>query len=444
MLVMRNYGYLGLHSVVHSKSTLARDRLVDFTGEVQIRRSEENENVKKDLPPYVRQWGIVVGETADVQVVPEWHAPFHAEPTTNGGRTSQGLKNNLSKTGESNLPPLDVEDIRNSQLYAQELAPLPLQLTPSSRPTVPSPGGGRSLNRPYLNAEDIEPFYHTAFCNELLCHPRLLHNCPKGNIVVKVELREMEWRDDYNAYFAHKTTNGPNIHNPRRGPFLVWGAFTSCSSRCLDSHFLDEFKMKLPLEINTHSTPEEPGRVLSVFFTVYRLSFSARKKWARRLRPSTKKTGRKVDEIAGELAGEGSSETESSSSCRLIQLACGHLPLVSQSAVIHNGLHDVKMMYQARIPKEETCDAGQLHPDTLIVSDITDTGKSISLDDPRFDTEDSILDGDTESIGSSIPFTDTNSASETNSASGSVDGRRGWQKSRQSSTVQMALQVRDQ
>ena len=31
MLVMRNFGYLGLHQVVDSSSTLARDRLVDFS-----------------------------------------------------------------------------------------------------------------------------------------------------------------------------------------------------------------------------------------------------------------------------------------------------------------------------------------------------------------------------------------------------------------------------
>ena len=47
MLVMRNFGYLGLHSVVHSRSSLARDRLVDFTGEVQVRR-RETEEVKEE------------------------------------------------------------------------------------------------------------------------------------------------------------------------------------------------------------------------------------------------------------------------------------------------------------------------------------------------------------------------------------------------------------
>ena len=39
MLVMRNFGYLGLHTVVDEKSSLARGRLVDFTGELQLRRT---------------------------------------------------------------------------------------------------------------------------------------------------------------------------------------------------------------------------------------------------------------------------------------------------------------------------------------------------------------------------------------------------------------------
>ena len=44
MLVMRNFGYLGLHCVVDSKSSLARDRLVDFTGELQLRRQTDDDD----------------------------------------------------------------------------------------------------------------------------------------------------------------------------------------------------------------------------------------------------------------------------------------------------------------------------------------------------------------------------------------------------------------
>ena len=43
MLVMRNFGHLGLQSVVNTKSSLARDRLVDFTGEFQLRRRKSQE-----------------------------------------------------------------------------------------------------------------------------------------------------------------------------------------------------------------------------------------------------------------------------------------------------------------------------------------------------------------------------------------------------------------
>jgi hypothetical protein len=47
MLVMRNFGYLGLQSVVNMKSSLARDRLVDFTGEFQLRRKKAQEEAEE-------------------------------------------------------------------------------------------------------------------------------------------------------------------------------------------------------------------------------------------------------------------------------------------------------------------------------------------------------------------------------------------------------------
>jgi len=52
MLVMRNFGYLGLHSAVFSKGSLARDRLVDFSGELQIRR-EEDDHDEDNGPPCI-------------------------------------------------------------------------------------------------------------------------------------------------------------------------------------------------------------------------------------------------------------------------------------------------------------------------------------------------------------------------------------------------------
>ena len=437
MLVMRYFGYLGLHSVVHSKSSLARDRLIDFTGEVQMRRRET-----KDKPPAYSlptKW-TSLDKSGNVTVVPTWQLAFVTEPTVNGGRTiPSSSTNNSRECGDS-------DDRSTSHLSAQELAPLPLMLTPSSRPPMPSPAGlkAQRSGRGLLTFEDVEPFYHTSFCNELLCHTRLLHNCPKGNIVVKVEMREMEWRSEYNAYFAYKPKCGPRIHNPRRGPFLIQGAFTSCSSRCLDQHFLDEFKMKLPLELTSRSG-EDSIRVSSLLFTVYRLSFSSRKKWARRLRPG-KKSGKKIDEIAGDLAGEAEDEIESSKSCRLIQLSCGYLPLMSQASLISNGLHDVKMIYSARTPRRDRCETNKIEPETLIISELSETGKSVgTIDSSRVDTDDFIMDDrDTESVGSSLPFTDTasaKSASENDSAAESADDRRGRQLKLRQGSDPMALQV---
>ena len=440
MLVMRYFGYLGLHSVVHSRSSLARDRLIDFTGEVQIRRrekadkSKEYKLPKKDTP---------LDKSGDVSMVPPWQHAFIAEPTENGGRTVPPL----SGTDGGKLEVLGSDDCASSHLSAQELAPLPLQLAPSSRPPMPSPGGLKPQRsaRGLFTFEDSEPFYHTSFCNELLCHPRLLHNCPKGNIVVKIEMREMEWRSEYNAYFAYKPKSGPRIHNPRRGPFLVQGVFTSCSSRCLDQHFLDEFKMKLPLELNTRDG-EDSIRVSSLLFTVYRLSFSSRKKWARRLRPG-KKSGKKIDEIAGDLAGEADDDIDSSKSCRLIQLSCGYLPLMSQNSLITNGLHDVKMIYSARNFRRDKQESDAIEPETLIVSEQSDTGKSVgTIDSGRLDTDDFTADDrDTESVASSLPFTDTASAhstNESNSNAESAEDRRGRQLKHKQGSDPMALQVR--
>jgi hypothetical protein len=396
MLVMRNFGYLGLHSVVHSKSSLARDRLVDFTGEMQIRRRENCDYDKEDLP-FAKNEEI----SADVHVVPEWHKQFIAEPTVHGGRNFQ--KNEAHSES-------DVESSR-SHLYAQELGPLPLHAAPITRPALPSATSKPHRGKGSSSGDDIEPYYHTTFCNDLLCHPRLLHNCPKGNIVVKVEMREMEWKPEYNAYFAHLPASGPAIHNTRRGPFLVQGAYTSCSARCLDPHFLDEFKMKLPLILSANKE-RDPSRVISLVFTVYRLSFSSMKKWSRRLRlRGSKKFVRKVDEIAGDMAGESSEETTSNTNCHLIQLACGYLPLALNSSLLANGNHDIKMTYAARKPRREVCEKGQISSSTLILSEIPVAGDGGKFDSDEFFGEDG------ESVASSPFFVDTASAT---SASDSI------------------------
>lgn len=414
MLVMRNFGYLGLHSVVHSKSSLARNRLVDFTGEMQIRRRGESDGDQENIPSDFAK------RPEDTHVVPEWHKDFVSEPTVNGGRNLQD----------------DDSDIYH--LYAQELAPLPLQATPSTRSSVASPHSGLTSPRGRANssADDIEPYYHTSFCNELFCHPRLLHNCPKGNIVIKVEMREMEWKAEYNAYFAHLPERGPALHNPRRGPFLVQGAYTSCA-RCLDPHFLDEFKLKLPL-ILTASTGDDSKKEASLLFTVYRLSFSSRKRWSRRLLGS-KRTGSKIDEIAGDLTGEGSDEMDSSKDCRLIQLACGHLSLASNRSIIRNGNHDVKMVFTARNPRRELVEKGDMEESTLIISEMSETKNATDIDSSDRYGEDS------ESVASGALNADTasvTSASDSVAMSESTEDRRVRSLRKNTGMDRISLQVR--
>jgi hypothetical protein len=275
----------------------------------------------------------------------------------------------------------------------------------------------------------------------MLVHPRHLHNCPKGNVIMKVEMRDMEWMPDYNAYSAHLPQNGPSIHNPRRGPFLVQGAFTSCSSRCIDPRFLDEFKLNLPLLLEGRKTGDI-ARIPSVLFTVYRLSFSSRKKWGKRIR-GNKRTNRKVEEITGEVSGEGGEEIEPNKTCQLIQLGCGFLPLASNFSLIANGNHDVRMRYMARNPRRELCEKGELNESTLIISENTEGTKWV-FGPEKLDTDDIGEDG--ESVGSSLPILDTasaTSASDSVAMSESTEDHRQRHSRQKSGIDPMSLQVRD-
>ena len=371
MLVMRNFGYLGLHEVVNGKSSLAMDRLVDFTGEMQLRRRDGDEN---------DTWHSKSRKTAH-GTVPEWQSQYEAEPTINGGRCTTS---NISRPEKS-----------YSTLNAQELAPVPLLTTPLGRPGGPHTSVSKSRTRGHSSGEDIEPYFHTSFCNELLCYPRLLRNCQKGNIVVKVEMRDIEWNSEYGIFMAHMPAGGPVVHNLRRGPFLVQGAYTSCSARRPDPHFLDEFKLKLPLLLgNTNS------RCPSIFFTVYRLSFSSRKKWGLR-GLGRKRLSKKFDEITGDMVGE--SDVVTGKDCQLIQLGCGFLPLEKRQSLLENGGHDVKISYIAKYPLQDFCDREGVHSDTLVMSDFTSEKGDLIAGDESI-TE----DGDSQ--GSDRYFADTLSA----------------------------------
>eukprot|EP00535_Pseudo-nitzschia_heimii_P008056 CAMPEP_0197181318 /NCGR_PEP_ID=MMETSP1423-20130617/5641_1 /TAXON_ID=476441 /ORGANISM="Pseudo-nitzschia heimii, Strain UNC1101" /LENGTH=3706 /DNA_ID=CAMNT_0042631551 /DNA_START=249 /DNA_END=11369 /DNA_ORIENTATION=- len=358
MLVMRNFGYLGLHEVVNGKSSLAMDRLIDFTGEMQLRRRDDDEREIAASMPCATKYGPV----------PAWRSEYMAEPTINGGRCTKPI---VSRPERS-----------YSALIAQEIAPVPMHNMSLGRAGSSPHIVPKSRARVHSSCEDIEPYFHTTFCNELLCYPRLLHNCQKGNIVIKVELRDIEWNAEYGVFLAHMPSSGPVVHNRRRGPFLVQGAYTSCTARRPDPHFLDEFKLKLPLLLGSNES-----RSASILFTVYRLSFSSKKKWGLR-GLGKKRPTKKFDEITGDMVGEN--DVVTGKDCQLIQLGCGFLPLEKKHSLLENGTHDVRISYVAKHPLQEFCDKEGLNSDTLVMSDFTiGKGDSVAGDESLTEEGDS-------------------------------------------------------
>lgn len=390
MLVMRNFGYLGLHTVVDSKSSLARDRLVDFTGELQLRRRADDE--KTDSP---RRRHNEAASDNYRETLPDWHPKFIAEPTVNGGRNRPDFAGDVS-----------MDRYGSSKLYAQELAPLPLLLTPSSSLTN---GAQSARGRGRPSHDDIEPFYHTSFCNELLCQPRILHNCPRGKISIKFELREVEWNNALNAYFAHVPGQniGPTIHNPRRGPFLVQSAFTCCTPRRSDHQFIDEFKMKLPLDLNSQHL-NGSQRVLSLFFTVYRVKLGSSSKWKRGAKMLF---GSSIPESLGT-----STDVGSSGKTRIDQVACGFLPVSSQSCLLDNGLHDVRIVYKAKTPSQEICEQTGVPPTSLLLVERAlpaADGASVTAREDSF-AEDTTISNDSQKSDRNITI-DTSMRTDSNS-----------------------------
>jgi hypothetical protein len=368
MLVMRNFGYLGLHAVVDNRSSLARDRLVDFTGELQLRRRTEEE-----LSTHVSR----KAKSVDLYqtVVPDWRPKYVAEPAWRGGRNCHDLG------GKD-----DEIKCSTSDQYAQELAPLPLMLSPSLRMAGTQHVGPRGR----ASQDDIEPFYHASFCNELLCHPRILHNGPKGRLSLRVELREVEWNESHNTYFAHVPGPdiGPTIHNPRRGPFLVYSAFTSCTPRRTDHQFIDEYKMKLPFDLDIKGPNGKP-RILALFFSVYRLKPSTGSKWKFR-------TKMLFGTASGSIA-ESYSYLEDAGSCaknRIEQVACGFLPLTSQCSLIDSGLHDVRIVYKAKTPSQELCEKTSLLSTSFILAETAADDIALSTSQKDSTAEDTTISND--------------------------------------------------
>jgi hypothetical protein len=130
---------------------------------------------------------------------------------------------------------------------------------------------------------------------------------------------------------------------------------------------------------------------------VFRLSFSARKKWNLRLRAS-KRNAHKADEIAGEVSGESSDVSMSTTDCRLVQLGCGFLPLEQHQCLLDNGSHDVNIGFTARFPSHKAVSEKGIDPSTLILSEIPE-GRSEST---RSGDENITEEGDSVSSGKQL------------------------------------------
>lgn len=229
-LVMRYFGFHGLDSIIKKKSSLARSRLVDSSGELQMKCLENVDS------PEDRCECPVLGESYTLR--PRW-TQYHVEPAPFGGRTISGVKAE----------------------YAKELASLPLERS------VPETSRGRS--KPNQKNKYDGLLFHTRFLNELICLPKSLDNCEKRNIILKIELREIQWNEKLNTLVAIPVK--PSIFNPRRGPFLVQEVFTSCAAGA--PRFLDEAKIKLPLVLG----PKDRGRI-GILISAYHISVKPKKR----------------------------------------------------------------------------------------------------------------------------------------------------------------------
>ena len=115
---MRNFGYLGLHSAIAPRSICPRDRVVDFTGDLQFRRRHLHEIYDTNE------------DDRRVCMASTWQKDYVSEPTVNGGRSFIGTEGSKDSTNSYS----------NTALYAQELAPLPLLITQPANQLPSFPG----------------------------------------------------------------------------------------------------------------------------------------------------------------------------------------------------------------------------------------------------------------------------------------------------------------
>jgi hypothetical protein len=304
LLVMRYFGFLGLHSILKKKSSLAREHLVDFTGELMVKCKNGNADGGNR---YCKEKCPTLGEA---DILPPWQNEFEVEPAVFGGRNVTEARVEEGQVHENSAP---------KYLYAQEIAALPLE---RSIAESSSSGRSKSSNRCKYDGKLL----HTSLCNELVCQPKMLQNCTKKNIVIKVELRELLWNDAMNTDVVIPVS--PSIHNTRRGPWLVQEAFSSCAMGT--PQFLDEFKIKLPLILGSSGRKR-----YGLLFSVYHFNVQ---------------TKRRTSYLHSSFSRQSDSSGGTESGYSIERLGHGFLPLTLENVptcLIANGDHDVPIKFRA-------------------------------------------------------------------------------------------------
>lgn len=275
MLIIRDFGYMGPHASLSTKSKLARDRLVDFTGETQVRLKDPIDQVAMKVDD----------DIGKIQVMNGWHEDFVVEPTLNGGRKNKGASNNFQSID-----------------YCQELASVPLAPIQFQDPRQ---GNG-----------EVE--LYTSFHNELMLLPHRLYHCSHSNITMKVEIVRIKKIESDQGYIVSSLK--PCIHNSRRGPFLIDAAYTTVAHRKTNPSFMDDIKVKLPLE---PLMDDINGQTVALF-SVYHVSMNKNN--------LINMTG---DDPDDQLA--------------LFHIGCGFLPLsldMDSSSLIPNGIYSIDIKYK--------------------------------------------------------------------------------------------------
>lgn len=223
MLIIRDFGHLGMQTVIDGKSKYSCDRLVNFTKEIQTRRRKSSE-VLKEANVHSFDYMSKI-----------WHSNYIHEAIENGGR-------NISHS------------------YAQELVSLPLYL--------------RNPDYRLPKHLKLRSQFYTSICNELFLYPLEIQNCSKRNVCVKLEIvRVQKLRIDALKSMIVAIPVPSSIFNSRRGEYLVDEVFSSCSYHKANPKFIDEMKVKLPLsDLRIDGYGD-----LAAKFTVYHVSVKSKK-----------------------------------------------------------------------------------------------------------------------------------------------------------------------